>query len=201
MESATRPSRCSRLPDAVPDIATAGIRIITSRVALDPVRSYLTNHSAGLPLSPDGLWTAWKVSGVALFVSALRGGTSHDGAEPAAARARAESRARRLSAAEGLVSVRAAPGASMSQCALAKYVVAEAPGDAEAGRRSRSSCSSSGSQRGSRSSGYPSDVRRAGVRRPRGVAAAAAGLAQHMSDEVSQGTSSRTFTSAMRSRP
>ena len=40
----------------------------------------------------------------------------------------------------------------MSQCALAKYVVAEAPGDAEAGRRSRSSCSSSGSQRGSRSS-------------------------------------------------
>ncbi|MEJ7743434.1 MAG: ferritin-like domain-containing protein, partial [Nocardioidaceae bacterium] len=40
----------------------------------------------------------------------------------------------------------------LSQRSLAKYVVAEAPGDAEAGRRSRSSCSSSGSQRGSRSS-------------------------------------------------
>lgn len=46
-----------------------------SRVALDPVRSYLTNHSAGLPLSPDDLWAAWKVSGVMLFVSALMGFT------------------------------------------------------------------------------------------------------------------------------
>jgi hypothetical protein len=46
-----------------------------SRVTLDPVRSYLTNHSADLPLSPDDLWAAWKVSGVVLFVSALMGFT------------------------------------------------------------------------------------------------------------------------------
>jgi hypothetical protein len=46
-----------------------------SRVVLDPARSYLAHHSAGLPLTPDELWTVWKVAGVALFVTALSGFT------------------------------------------------------------------------------------------------------------------------------
>jgi hypothetical protein len=43
---------------------------VATRIVLDPVRSYLTTHSAGLPISADTLWWTWCATGAALFLFA-----------------------------------------------------------------------------------------------------------------------------------
>ncbi|SCL21335.1 hypothetical protein [Micromonospora aurantiaca (nom. illeg.)] len=42
-----------------------------THVVLDPVRSYLTAHSAGLPITAETLWWTWSVAGVGLFAFAF----------------------------------------------------------------------------------------------------------------------------------
>jgi uncharacterized membrane protein YedE/YeeE len=41
------------------------------RVITNPVRHYLDTHTAGLPASPDLLWSAWAITGAVLLVLAI----------------------------------------------------------------------------------------------------------------------------------
>jgi hypothetical protein len=41
-----------------------------TRVVLDPVRDYLTAHSAGLPITADTLWWTWATAGIGFFLLA-----------------------------------------------------------------------------------------------------------------------------------
>ncbi|MGC4808657.1 hypothetical protein [Micromonospora sp. DT233] len=41
-----------------------------TRIVLDPVRDYLTAHSAGLPVDAETLWWTWCAAGVSLFLLA-----------------------------------------------------------------------------------------------------------------------------------
>jgi uncharacterized membrane protein YedE/YeeE len=41
------------------------------RIITNPVRHYLDTHTAGLPASPDLLWSAWAITGAVLLVLAI----------------------------------------------------------------------------------------------------------------------------------